>query len=324
MKISRHRPRWAAAVVSKRRPSQGALRRPRHAGGEVNRNEVAATVLHRVLRRLNSHLSEVRRAPHSPRGHCGAQADYEIACSPTRCASRATEPVEHFPTATGPRKPVVNPPNAYSASAAPRCAGSAAATAPPASAPTSAKLVICTSIKSGRTTQIEPPAVADSAKHVATETRQMPITTDRRPLRAAISAMTMLVGTPANDAMPETTPSGGSGMLLPGSRNTQARYATNQTRTAKTSQGHCQVASSGRVMGKIFANLIDIGGWQAVGCNRGSSHMTKLCRLPGKATYIGRYPNINRDCSRSRAVCSAAARVSSRGRDALTQTRLWE
>src|SRR5215467_1855264 len=46
------------------------------------------------------------------------------------------------PTATGARKPVVNPASAYSASAAPRCAGSAAATAPPASAPTSAKLVI--------------------------------------------------------------------------------------------------------------------------------------------------------------------------------------
>jgi hypothetical protein len=46
-----------------------------------------------------------------------------------------------FPTATGPRKPVVNPASAYKASAAPRCAGSAA-TAPPASAPTSAKLVI--------------------------------------------------------------------------------------------------------------------------------------------------------------------------------------
>src|SRR6516225_6263410 len=47
-----------------------------------------------------------------------------------------------WPTATGPRKPVVKPAMAYSASAAPRCGGSAAATRPPASAPTSAKLVI--------------------------------------------------------------------------------------------------------------------------------------------------------------------------------------
>src|SRR6516225_4517603 len=94
-----------------------------------------------------------------------------------------------FPTATGPRKPVVNPASAYKASAAPRCAGSAAATAPPASAPTSAKLVICTRISSGRTIQIEPPAVADKARHVATEIRQMPITAGRRPRRAATSAI---------------------------------------------------------------------------------------------------------------------------------------
>src|SRR5216684_2664780 len=91
-----------------------------------------------------------------------------------------------FPTATRPRKPVVNPASAYSASAAPRCAGSAAATAPPASAPTSAKLVICTSISNGRTIPVGPPAVAANAKHVVIEIRQMPITTGLRPRRTAI------------------------------------------------------------------------------------------------------------------------------------------
>jgi hypothetical protein len=77
--------------------------------------------------------------------------------------------------------------------------------------------------------------------------------------------------------------------------------------------------------------------------------MMKLCRLAGEAAYIGSYPKINRDCSRNGAACSAAAREirrprlieafwqrggvlgraagsrnNSRGRDALTQTRLWE
>ena len=59
--------------------------------------------------------------------------------------------------------------------------------------------------------QIDPPAVADRAKQVATEIRQMPITTERRPRRAATSAMNILTGTPANDAKPDTSPSGGSG-----------------------------------------------------------------------------------------------------------------
>jgi ParB-like chromosome segregation protein Spo0J len=39
----------------------------------------------------------------------------------------------------------------------------------------------------------------------------MPITTERRPRRAATSAMNILTGTPANDAKPDTSPSGGSG-----------------------------------------------------------------------------------------------------------------
>ncbi len=59
---------------------------------------------------------------------------------------------------------------------------------------------------------MEPPAVADKAKQVMTETTQIPITTERRPRRAAISAITMLAGTPAKEATPETRPSGGSEM----------------------------------------------------------------------------------------------------------------
>ena len=110
----------------------------------------------------------------------------------------------------------MNPASAYSASAAPRCAGSAAATAPPASAPTSAKLVICTRTNNGRTIRIGPPAVAANPRQVATETRQMPMMTVRRPCRAATSAISMLTGTPASEATPETTPGAGRVMWLPG------------------------------------------------------------------------------------------------------------
>src|SRR6516225_5263212 len=88
-----------------------------------------------------------------PKGYSGARHTAPAATAEPRAMTKypATQPdglaappnqSSTFPTATGPRKPVVNPASAYKASAAPRCAGSAAATAPPASAPTSAKLVI--------------------------------------------------------------------------------------------------------------------------------------------------------------------------------------
>src|SRR5215207_4237625 len=46
----------------------------------------------------------------------------------------------------------------------------------------------------------------------------------------------MATGNPASEASPEITASAGRGSSLPGRLSVQARYATNQARTADTSQ----------------------------------------------------------------------------------------
>jgi hypothetical protein len=119
--------------------------------------------------------------PYRPGCDGGANCDHNIVGHPTRSAGRAPDQSSALPTATEPWNAVANAAGAYAASAAPRCARSAAATAPSARAPTSAKLVICTRTSSGRTIQIDPPAVAARKKHVAPETRQMLMITGRRP-----------------------------------------------------------------------------------------------------------------------------------------------
>src|SRR5262249_19762148 len=103
-------------------------------------------------------LHLIGRPPYRQRSSRKAKRDQCKTCHPPGRAGRPPNQSSPVPTATGPRKPVEKPANAQSASDAPRWAGSADATAPPASAPTSA------------------PAVADKARHVATEAKHIPMT----------------------------------------------------------------------------------------------------------------------------------------------------
>src|SRR3954467_2206353 len=88
---------------------------------------------------------------------------------------------------------------------------------------------------SGTTSRLGPPTLPASASNTATETRHV-ATIARGPQRSAASATAMLTGKPTNEASPEITAGAGTDSTFPGRVSAHARYATNQARTAETSQ----------------------------------------------------------------------------------------